>query len=347
MQSTISKISPDELQVVGGLGQGGFGLVVEVLSSTLDRFAMKCLCKNGLVTAKDRRCVRMELDVLCQVVRMSPFLLGAQLAFETATHVFIVMDILTGGDLFFRLDEAIEQGLDSFPEKKAQTLLAEISLGVVHLHSFGFLHLDLKIENIMLDGDGHVKIIDFGLAQSVPKSSPPLFERPVPLVGSLLYMPPELLRSGIGGRFTDWWAVGVIAHELLTGRSPWSSLTDQNRIRNEIKTLQLRKQMSISPAANDFLAQLLRKDHKTRLGSSCLREVLSSPFFSGIDWEAMEKGETAPALTPTPNEEVVLREDADVILDEYFELVVSSALEEEFSVGLLRVDAAPRLVEGL
>jgi serine/threonine protein kinase len=284
------------------------------------------------------------VEVLTKV-SPSPFLLRCELAFETTTQVFLVTELLGGDDLFFRLDQTVEQGLNGFPEEQARTLLAEISLGLVHLHSRGFLHLDIKVENIMLDACGHVRIVDFGIAQRIPPDSPPLHEIVVGPAGSLIYMAPELLRSGVAGRFTDWWAFGVLAHELLTGMTPWSSLTDERIIKKEIRSCEVRQPPKISQAAGTFVVGLLQRNHKKRLGSVEEREVLDAPFFSGVDWKAIEDGETAPALVPHPSDEVVQPEDSEAILEEY-ELATEpstsrSSEKDLFDLGILRSSAAP------
>jgi hypothetical protein len=202
--------------------------------------------------------------------------------------------ILPGGDLYFHLARITQGGAEGFPETEAKVLLAEISLGVQHMHQHHFLHNDLKLENIMLTRRGHVKLIDFGLARAFKG----FIEEATP-TGSLLYMPPELLQFRIGGPFRDWWAVGVVAHELLTGRSPWSSLTDKRTIRDEIRSYSpVVAPPKLSRPARCFVEQLLHKDYRLRLGSASPNDVLSAHFFMGIDWAATVKGHAAPAFVP-------------------------------------------------
>jgi p90 ribosomal S6 kinase len=160
------------------------------------------------------------------------------LAFETTSHVFIVTELLSGGDLYFRLDEMACKGQEGFQEDVARIVVAEIALGIVHLHKMGFLHLDMKIENVMIDRAGHTKIIDFGLAVEIPAGADndEGFKLDNETTRTLLYTSPEMLTQHIVGRFSDWWSLGVLTHELFTGRSPWSTLTDKAQIRKEIRT---------------------------------------------------------------------------------------------------------------
>jgi serine/threonine protein kinase len=255
-------------------------------------------------------------------------------------------------------------------------MLAEISLGLVHLHRFGFLHLDLKVENIMLDHAGHVKLVDFGLAVELLKRTDTtgqqaegeagdngdgdeehgstIEEMVIDTAGSRTNMAPELLlpKNGkkIGGRFSDWWGLGLVAHDLLVGKPPWSSLTDSQVIRSEIKHLKVEAPRGVSRQAGKFIVTLLQKDRRLRLGYQSDNEVLACSFFEGVDWGAMERGETKPAFVPLAG--CVLQEDAAGALKMYKEVVScgaassssgSSASSNPVELGLLRTENAPRL----
>ena len=99
------------------------------------------------------------------------------------------------------------------PEDEARIILSEVVVALQHMHAHGFVHRDVKVENIMLDQWGHVKLVDFGLAHKIEGE-----EVPMSPMGSLIYMAPELLRDRVGGRHTDWWAVGILAYEITTGQ---------------------------------------------------------------------------------------------------------------------------------
>jgi len=143
----------------------------------------------------------------------------------------------------------------------------------------------------MLSSSGHLKIVDFGLAAKIFKTNEPMSP-----AGSLIYLAPEMLRDRIGGRHTDWWATGILAHELLTGYSPWSSLTDKELIKKEIQTFKVVPPQFLSTRAGQFICSLLRQDYRMRLGTRSDSEVRSSPFFKSIDWEATAKNESEPAI---------------------------------------------------
>ena len=141
----------------------------------------------------------------------------------------------------------------------------------------------------MLDVYGHVKLIDFGLCRQLEAEGEPMSP-----IGSLIYMAPEMLIDHSAGRQTDWWAVGILAHELLTGRTPWSSLSNKKVIRKEIKHTVVCPPVQLCPAAGSFIVRLLQKDPTRRLGTIADIDVTAAPFFASIDWEATRRGESEP-----------------------------------------------------
>jgi len=296
--SSANLLPPNEdgsgFTVIDGVGGGGYASVLlSCHVSTKRIFAMKFIPKRRVSKVRDRYRLQRELFVLTGLPK-SPFLLSASAAFESKTALFIVTDFLPGGDLFFHLSQRLKQGKHGFSEDEARVLLAEVVLGLEHMHGYGFVHRDVKAENVCLDSAGHVKLIDMGLAKELPK--PQVLHGfqsvPLSLTGSLIYMPPELLLHHTGGRHTDWWAVGVLAHELLTGRTPWSSNNDKKQIRREIKTLQVEPPPHLSPPAGQLLCSLLQRDPTRRLGTC--QKVRSSSFFESLDWSLAERRELPP-----------------------------------------------------
>jgi len=186
--------------VLAGLGSGGFGKVVLVRSalrteaSTGDEepqlFAMKVVSRVRQRRPKDQQRMANELAVM-RDIEPSRFLERCHAAFESATEVFFVCDYIGGGDLFHHMVRRIKKGMGGFKESECKVMPAEVTCGLKHLHEHGFVHRDLKVENIMLDASGHLKIIDFGLA--LPITGP--CEQAMTPTGSLSYMPQSSLAT--------------------------------------------------------------------------------------------------------------------------------------------------------
>jgi serine/threonine protein kinase len=334
----------DELVVRKGLGQGGFGVVVEVeAKSTRQSFAMKCISKNRFTESSYQNIISREIKILSET-EPSPFLLRCHLAFETQSQVFLVTDLLSGGDIFFHLDKLESQGQHGFSENQARIILAEVSMGVVHLHRRGFIHLDLKIENVMFDKNGHIKIVDFGLSVELSLERDDERGCQVEYIGSLMSAAPELLQEKIAGRFSDWWSLGVMAHDIMTGQTPWSSMTDRDRIRHDIFNQEVLPPQELSFPAGEFVAALLHKDRRMRLGTRSDNEVIESPFFDCVDWKAVEQGQALPAFVPNQGTWSISPHDSSRSLALYRHRVIDAdrlSACREGAMGLTRASRAP------
>jgi len=290
-----TNVNIESLVVVKGLGRGGFADVVEVKdTATGERFAMKTIAKKRILDRKARARLALEVHAMSQT-DPSPFVQRCHAAFESQTNIFFVVDLCSGGDLHFHLaSQRSEENGWKIREKEGRVILAELALAVEHLHGQGYIHKDIKIENVMLDHRGHVKLVDFGLVDKLVAD-----EAPLDRTGSLTCMAPELLRDRTGGRHTDWWAYGILAYELLTGNSPWSCLDDKRIILEEIQRLEIFFPLHLSHEACQLLVGLLKRNVKTRLGTKSDREVRGAKFFENIDWKATALLESPPAFVPS------------------------------------------------
>jgi len=337
-----AEASPSEevpLIVVGGLGMGGYAVVVECHHTTSKgSFALKVLSKAKAGKKREQKRLAAELRAMT-MLGPSPFIQRCHAAFESNTSVFFVLDLIGGGDLFFHLVQRIQAKGWGFEEHEARTMLAEVTLGLQHMHSRNFIHRDIKVENVMLDSMGHIKLVDFGLACEVLTE-----EEDLSPTGSLIYMAPEMIRDHKGGRHTDWWALGVLSYELLTGRTPWSSLTDKKVIRKEIRTMRVTPPLRLSPRAGHFVCSLLRHNPKERLGTKT--DVKTASFFEPVDWEAMAKGETPPAFA-MPSESCTHPQDRSAALKSFLsrdpEEVEEgcSARDAKWTLGLPKITKHP------
>ncbi|KAL9907200.1 ribosomal protein S6 kinase alpha-5-like [Glossina fuscipes fuscipes] len=175
---------------------------------------MKVLKKDTVVQKKKTaEHTTTERQVL-EAIQQSPFLVGLHYAFQTESKLYLVLDYVSGGELFTHLYKA-----EHFSEATVKIYIAEVVLALEHLHKLGIIYRDIKLENILLDGQGHIVLADFGLSKIFSSESD---HRAHSFCGTLEYMAPEIIRAGPGGHdlAVDWWSVGVLTYELSTGASP-------------------------------------------------------------------------------------------------------------------------------
>ena len=201
---------------------------------------------------------------------------------------------------------------DHFTEDETRIYIAEIVVALEQLHRLGIVYRDIKLENILLDRDGHILLTDFGLSKEFKPRELAHKARTYSFCGTLEYMAPEVVRGGSNGHTmaVDWWSVGVLAYELLTGASPFSTeSTDERKSHQEITKKILKSEIAIpqdlSTHCQDFLARLLARDPKRRLGGGPrdAEEVKEHPFFTQapppFTWEALLEKRLTPPFVPT------------------------------------------------
>lgn len=176
-------------------------------------------------------------------------------------------------------------------------------LALEQLHQLGIIYRDIKLENILLDGDGHIVISDFGLSKILTAENE---YRATSFCGTLEYMAPEIIRTSPPGHNSavDWWSVGVLTFELLTGASPFATSDGQSQ-QSEISRRILNEPPSIpssfSPDAKDFVEKMLQKSPKKRLGGNHrdASEIKEHPFFKGINWHELRLKRRKAPYKPT------------------------------------------------
>jgi serine/threonine protein kinase len=216
------------------------------------------------------------------------------------------MEYMSGGDLLAQLEE-----VDVFSEERAKFYTAEITLGVQFLHQHGILHRDLKLENVLVDSDGHCRISDFGLSKLG------LFRHCEARsdCGTPYCMAPELVKNLPYGQGVDWWAVGVMVFEMLTGQPPFyydeeddsDDSVSRQKLNNKIVNDKVNIPDNMKRDAASIVRKLLMKDPKQRLGSNgSVNAVRQHPFFKGIDWKALEEKRVKP-----PEKEIIAKKPKD------------------------------------
>ncbi|XP_056413395.1 ribosomal protein S6 kinase alpha-1 isoform X4 [Hyla sarda] len=273
------------------LGQGSFGKVFLVRKITPpdnnQLYAMKVL-KKATLKVRDRVRTKMERDILAEVNH--PFVVRLHYAFQTEGKLYLILDFLRGGDLFTRLSKEV-----MFTEEDVKFYLAELALGLDHLHSLGIIYRDLKPENILLDEEGHIKLTDFGLSKEAIDHEKKAYS----FCGTVEYMAPEVVNRQGHSHSADWWSYGVLMFEMLTGSLPF-----QGKDRKETMTLILKAKLGmpqfLSSEAQGLLRALFKRNPINRLGSGTdgAEEIKRHPFFSTIDWNKLYRREISPPFKP-------------------------------------------------
>jgi tRNA A-37 threonylcarbamoyl transferase component Bud32 len=213
--ATKRRLGPHDFELMRVVGQGAFGKVFQVRKrDTQEIFAMKVMRKDRILERSHGEYVRAERDALTAVVH--PYIVTLRYSFQTSQKLYLVLDFINGGHLFFQLYRA-----GTFSEQLAKLYTAELVLAVAYLHSQGFVHRDLKPENVLLDSEGHVKITDFGLAKG--NLSDAEGQRTNSFIGTMEYMAPEIIAGKGHGKAVDWWSVGILLYEMLCGMPPFRS----------------------------------------------------------------------------------------------------------------------------
>ncbi|KAI6182161.1 Ribosomal protein S6 kinase alpha-6 isoform X2 [Aphelenchoides bicaudatus] len=272
------------------LGSGSFGKVFLVKKNSEPNggklFAMKVL-KKAALKPKDRERSRTERDVLVKMTH--PFIVKLHYAFQTDSKFYLVMDFLRGGDLFTRMSN------ESFTEETAKFYVGEIVLAIGHLHVAGIVYRDLKPENILLDAEGHVKIVDFGLS----KKSIGTTGKTHSFCGTIEYMAPEIVNRKGHSSAADWWSLGVLVYEMLTGRLPFTA-DDKNDAMNQILKAKLSMPGYLSKPTQSFLRALFKRVPENRLGYGIdgHERVKEHAFFGTMDWQKLYRREYKPPFKP-------------------------------------------------
>ncbi|XP_030071159.1 ribosomal protein S6 kinase alpha-5 [Microcaecilia unicolor] len=303
------KVGIENFELLKVLGTGAYGkvfLVRKISGHDAGKlYAMKVLKKATIVQkAKTTEHTRTERQVL-EHIRQSPFLVTLHYAFQTDTKLHLILDYINGGELFTHLSQR-----ERFTENEVQIYIGEIVLALEHLHKLGIIYRDTKLENILLDSSGHVVLTDFGLSKEFLTDEK---ERTYSFCGTIEYMAPEIVRGGETGhdKAVDWWSLGVLMYELLTGASPFTVDGEKNS-QSEISRRILKNDPPYPPEMSyitkDIIQGLLVKDPQKRLGCGPggSDEIKKHPFFQNINWDDL-----AAKKVPAPFKPVI-RDELDV-----------------------------------
>eukprot|EP01136_Pigoraptor_vietnamica_P015527 Opistho-1_new@58791 len=295
-----TRVQLSDFEFIKLIGRGSFAEIY--LSKAKDSgqpFVVKRMSKNELLSRSESVCFREELDFLVAAAsahdstqgggKRCPGITALHYAFYDDEYLYLVMDFYPGGDLLGLLGKH-----DNFPEDMARFYLAEAVLAIESVHRLGYVHRDIKIDNLLLDAKGHVFLADFGSCARLNKDG---------MVDSVLsggtpdYISPEVLagmqgeRNAVYGADCDWWSLGVVMYEMLVGETPFyadSVIDIYKNIKNYKRALTFPEELGLSEDAIDLITKLCT-GQAARLGRKGADEIKQHPFFKSIDWSKLRK----------------------------------------------------------
>jgi len=308
------RMQSDDFEPMTIIGRGAFGEVRIVRERTTAKImAMKKLKKSEMLRRGQVEHVRAERNVLAEV--HSPYVVKLYFSFQDEEYLYLVMEYLPGGDMMTLLMRK-----DILSEEETRFYIAETVLGIEAIHKHGYIHRDIKPDNLLLSTDGHVHLSDFGLCKPVDVQALPTLTEgeeysdasSIPAqsrsqqdqlhhwqqnrrqlafstVGTPDYIAPEVLLKKGYGMECDWWSLGAIMFEMMIGYPPFYSdepLTTCRKIVNWRTFLKFPDEIQISPAARDLIQRLMC-DVDERLGTNGVHEIKAHPFFTGLPWDSV------------------------------------------------------------
>ncbi|ESN96135.1 hypothetical protein HELRODRAFT_67947, partial [Helobdella robusta] len=274
------------------LGRGSFGKVMLAQLKTNDSqlYAVKVLKKEVILQDDDVESTMSERRVL-ELSNNHPFLVHLFFTFQSPSHVFFVMEFVNGGDLMFHIQKS-----SYFDHERACFYTAEIVSALQFLHCHGIVYRDLKLDNIMLDKEGHIKVTDFGMCKEGVTGG----QTCTTFCGTPDYIAPEIINGLKYTRAVDFWSLGVLVYEMLIGQSPFQG-DDEEDLYYSICNRKPFIPRHLKQDASSFITQLLERNSELRLGmSNCPHgPIRCHPFFISINWDKLEKRELKPTFVPT------------------------------------------------
>jgi len=293
LKDASKRLTMDSFERIKVLGTGSFGQVFLVFRKndpTQKRMAMKVVKKRVVRDFEELEHIRNERQVLGTTNHR--FLIKLYHAFQTATQLCFVMEFAQGGEVYTMLAQQTR-----FPLNRCRFYGAEITCAFEYLHQRQIIYRDLKLENILLAEDGHIKVADFGLCKylSTPELTTQTF------CGTPEYLAPEVIRDENYDDAVDWWSLGVVLHEMIVGRLPFQNNQNQDDLFDQICGERVPEFPAFVPVeARSLLQGLLHKDANLRLGGGerDAIEVMEHRFFQPIDFERLKSGEIEPPFVP-------------------------------------------------
>lgn len=293
-----NRLKPLDFDVIKTIGRGAFGKVDLVRHKASKQvYAMKLLSKSEMIKRSESAFYWEERFIMAHAV--TDWIVKLHFAFQDERYLYMVMDYMPGGDLVNLMSNF------DVPEKWAKFYCAEIVLAVDSIHKMGFVHRDVKPDNMLLDKHGHVRLADFGTCMRMDSKNLVWCDT---AVGTPDYISPEVLESQSSAsnlrkpysNLCDWWSVGVVLYEMIIGDTPFyaeSLIGTYGRIMDHKNSLKYDKEATISKDAKDLIRSFLT-DQSERLGKNGIDEIKTHPFFKNENWTFDNIHQSVPPVIP-------------------------------------------------
>ncbi|KAK4134043.1 Pkinase-domain-containing protein [Trichocladium antarcticum] len=290
VENRAGKLKIEDFELLKVVGKGSFGKVMQVRKKDTYRiYALKTIRKAHIISRSEVAHTLAERSVLAQI--NNPFIVPLKFTFQSPEKLYFVLAFVNGGELFHHLQK--EQRFDV---NRSRFYTAELLCALECLHGFNVIYRDLKPENILLDYQGHIALCDFGLCKLDMKDE----DRTNTFCGTPEYLAPELLMGNGYNKTVDWWTLGVLLYEMLTGLPPFYDENTNEMYRKILsEPLHFPGHEVVPPAAKDLLTKLLNRDPQQRLGANGSAEIKAHPFFHAIDWRKLLQRKYEPAFKPS------------------------------------------------
>ncbi|XP_051896580.1 cGMP-dependent protein kinase 2 [Pristis pectinata] len=284
LKEKVAKFSPTSpfrnLEIIATLGVGGFGRVELVkMKNENVTFAVKCIKKKCIVDTRQQEHVHSEKKILEEA--RSPFIVTLFRSFKDNKYVYMLLEACLGGEIW-----SILRDRGCFDEFTSKFCISCVTEAFDYLHHIGVVYRDLKPENLMLDTEGYIKLVDFGFAKKIGRG-----QKTWTFCGTPEYVAPEIILNKGHDFGVDFWSLGILVFELLTGSPPFSGydqMMTYNLILKGVEKMDFPKKITKRP--EDMIRRLCKQNPNERLGNlkNGINDIKKHRWFSGFNWEGLK-----------------------------------------------------------